>query len=115
MAEVKMVPYDLAELYVLLNVYIRTYKTSERDAELLNEVKDRFENSQSPGESKITLKNPKGAGRPPIIRPEKDAEILKLRSEGKTIREIVEITSCSTGYVHKLIHEHAGSMPQKSE
>ncbi len=114
MPGVKMLPGDLAELYVLLTVYVRTYMTSERDTDLLNEVKNRFEASQSLGESKITLKNPKGAGRPPIIRPEKDAEILKLRGEGKTIREIVNITSCSTGYVHKLIHEHPASVPEKS-
>lgn len=99
---------DLGELYALLSLYIRTYHTDERDSALLSEVTEKFRSQSAlhtSGDNPPSLINIRGAGRKRIASPEVDDEILRLRHEGKTIREIAAATNRSAGYVHKLIHE----------
>jgi len=100
---------DLSELHILLRVYIHCYGTDERDSELLSEVEERYRKrykiyNHKDAPEEIT--NPRNAGRKPAINPARDERIRQMRAEGKTIREIATAESCSTGYVHKLIHEH---------
>ena len=51
------------------------------------------------------LKNERGAGRKNKFN-EHDVENIKMyRLQGRTIKEIAEIYSCSVGLIHKLINE----------
>ncbi|HBF3596704.1 hypothetical protein MO293_18430 [Clostridioides difficile] len=49
--------------------------------------------------------NARGAGRKVKFTDEQVNEIKKLNVEGKTIKEIADVYSCSVGLIHKLINE----------
>ena len=56
--------------------------------------------------NKSTLKhNARGAGRKVKFTDAQVSDIKKLRTEGKTIKEIANVYSCSVGLIHKLINE----------
>ena len=93
---------DLAELYVLLEMYGRTYGKKEQVKELYEETKRLYEEARGTGE----IGNSRGAGRKEKYPEETKRKILELRKEGNSIRKIAEETGCSTGYVQKLINEH---------
>lgn len=49
--------------------------------------------------------NPRGAGRKDTATPEKIRKAKGLREKGWTIRKIAGEMGCSTGHIHKSIHE----------
>jgi hypothetical protein len=53
-----------------------------------------------------TIKNERGAGRKKRFDTDKVNDILKARSEGKSIRSLAKEFNCSIGLIHKLINEH---------
>ena len=55
--------------------------------------------------SKPKIKNERGAGRKPRFKEQEKESIRMYRLQGKTIKEIAEMFSCSVGIIHKLIHE----------
>lgn len=93
---------DLAELYILLELYGRTYGEKESVKELREETKRLYEEAWGPG----AIGNSRGAGRKEKYQEETKRKILELRKEGKSIRKIAGETGCSIGYVQKLINEH---------
>ena len=48
------------------------------------------------------------AGRKPLYSAEIRRMILRLHEEGGSIRRIADLTGCSVGYVHKIIHNSQG-------
>lgn len=106
-----MKPSDLGELYALLTMYQNVYGGVED--KFLAEIADNYNIStacfvcgggKNPAASPIT--NPRGAGRKRRNDPDEAEKIQQLRKSGKSIRAIASETGRSTGYVHKLIHEH---------
>ena len=55
--------------------------------------------------SKPKIKNERGAGRKPRFTEQEKESIRMYRLQGKTMKEIAEMFSCSVGIIHKLIHE----------
>lgn len=51
------------------------------------------------------ITNIRGAGRKPVFSEEDKNEIRECRREGKTIKELAKIYSCSVGLIHKIINE----------
>jgi len=102
MGNIGMKKSDLAELYILLELYGRTYGKMAEAEELLTEMKRLYEEARGTGE----IGNSRGAGRKEKYPEETKRKILELRKEGNSIRKIAEETGCSTGYVQKLINEH---------
>lgn len=51
------------------------------------------------------LKNERGAGRKSKFTDQQINDIKQYRSDGKTIKQIADIYSCSVGLIHKLIKE----------
>ena len=102
MGNIGMKKSDLAELYILLELYGRTYGKMAEAEELLTEMKRLYEEARGTGE----IGNSRGAGRKEKYPEETKRKILELRKEGNSIRKIEEETGCSTGYVQKLINEH---------
>lgn len=49
--------------------------------------------------------NERGAGRKSRFSEEEKEKMKMYRSEGKTIKEIADIYSCSVGLIHKIINE----------
>ena len=104
MRNLHMVPWELATLAELLDIYIYVYEPDCMSTEdLLAEVKERIADIP---DNNYTAKNPRGAGRHPSISDSQREKVKILRSEGKSIRQIVRETGLSNGSVHKLIHEH---------
>ena len=77
---------------------------NEKLKEEIHKLKN--ENEQLKKATKVhKLKNERGAGRNNKFN-EHDVENIKMyRLQGKTIKEIAEIYSCSVGLIHKLINE----------
>lgn len=93
---------DLEELYQLVRVYEMVYDgiVAQKFAE---EIEKRYEDIY---EEKITGKrNPRKAGRKKKYTEEIRKEILALRKEGITIREIAKEMGCSVGYVQGVLSE----------
>lgn len=112
MPGLEMNPTDLGELYILLRVYVQCYSTEERDSQLLAEVEEKYRvryRSYNHRDAPAEIRNPRNAGRKPTMDPAQAERIRQMHADGKTIREIAAAESCSTGYVHKLIREHADS------
>lgn len=93
---IEMCRQDLLELYQLLEMYNRTY-SPEYGNVILDEIRAHYRKRY--GEEAAQARNPRGAGRRKKYNVRKDQEIARLRSEGKTIREIAKETGCSVGYV----------------
>lgn len=107
MTKLEMKAAELGELYVLLKMYHMVY--GEVPEWLIRKVEDRFETTYGikKGDRKsCSITNPRGAGRKSNIDPEEKERIIRLRRSGMTIREVASETGYSTGYIHKLIHEH---------
>lgn len=100
MSKVEMRKSDLGELYTLLGMYRITYGGVPE--ELMGEVEAAYKRGIGVG---FSVGNPRGAGRKSTITPEKIRKAEELRKKGHPIRKIAEEMGCSTGYVHKLIHE----------
>ena len=72
---------------------------------LKNENKLLKSNKVVKGSADLKIHNERGAGRKSRFT-DQEKETMKLyRIQGKTIKEIAEIYSCSVGLVHKLISE----------
>lgn len=101
MAKIEMKASDLCELYILLEMYGQTYGTTEGIRDLTEAVKAKCR------EQGITdIRNPKNAGRKKVHGQETESEILELRRQGLTMRQIAQETNVSAGYVSKLIKKH---------
>lgn len=102
---------DLAELYTLLLMYRQTYG-EEVSESLIEAIKREYEKAvdilkkerEDAGIPVIT--NPRGAGRKSTVTEESIAMAASLKESGESIRSIAGKMGCSTGHVHKLIHEH---------
>lgn len=72
----------------------------EPEIERLNEEIQKLKN-----ENKVRIHNERGAGRKSIFTEQEKETIRLYRLQGKTIKELAEMFSCSVGIIHKLIHE----------
>ena len=70
------------------------------DKELGEELKEKLKS-----ENKVRTHNERGAGRKSIFTEQEKESIRMYRLQGKTIKELAEMFSCSVGIIHKLIHE----------
>lgn len=107
----QMRPSDLGELYALLTMYQNVY--GGVGDKLITEIAGNYNKSAAcfcPGsgteDAIASITNPRGAGRKRRNDPDEAERIRQLRKSGKSIRSIASETGRSTGYVHKLIHEH---------
>lgn len=98
---------DLAELYCLLELYVRTYESPVvlPEPDLLNQIKALYEEQPARPPFSSAVCNPRGAGRKKGYPEEVREQILQLQREGLNFREIASRIPCSVGYIHKLIHE----------
>lgn len=102
MRMIEMKRTDLGELYILLEMYGRTYGGVPEN--LLERIKCAYR--RQGGEQPI--RNVRGAGRKSRNNAEQICRAKELREKGCKIREIAEEMGYSIGYVHKLINEHPG-------
>ena len=72
----------------------------EPEIERLNEEVQKIKS-----ENKVRTHNERGAGRKSIFTEQEKESIRMYRLQGKTIKELAEMFSCSVGIIHKLIHE----------
>ena len=72
----------------------------EPEIERLNEEVQKLKS-----ENKVRTHNERGAGRKSIFTEQEKESIRVYRLQGKTIKELAEMFSCSVGIIHKLIHE----------
>ena len=72
----------------------------EPEIERLNEEVQKLKS-----ENKVRTHNERGAGRKLIFTEQEKESIRMYRLQGKTIKELAEMFSCSVGIIHKLIHE----------
>ena len=72
----------------------------EPEIERLNEEVQKLKS-----ENKVRTHNERGAGRKSIFTEQEKESIRMYRLQGKTIKELAEMFSCSVGLIHKLIHE----------
>ena len=72
----------------------------EEEIKRLNEEIQKLKN-----ENKVRIHNERGAGRKSKFTDQEKESIRMYRLQGKTIKEIAEMFSCSVGIIHKLIHE----------
>ena len=72
----------------------------EPEIERLNEEVQKLKS-----ENKVRTHNERGAGRKSIFTEQEKETIRLYRLQGKTIKELAEMFSCSVGIIHKLIHE----------
>ena len=104
MRNLHMIPWELATLAELLDIYIYVYEPEcESPDVLLKEIKERI---AALPDNIYTINNPRGAGRHSIVNANHRERVVELKSEGKSMRQIAFETNLSVGTVHKLIHEH---------
>ena len=72
----------------------------EPEIERLNKEVQKLKN-----EKREKIHNERGAGRKSRFTEQEKESIRMYRLQGKTIKEIAEMFSCSVGIIHKLIHE----------
>ena len=72
----------------------------EPEIKRLNEEVQKLKN-----ENREKIHNERGAGRKSRFTEQEKESIRMYRIQGKTIKEIAEMFSCSVGIIHKLIHE----------
>lgn len=72
----------------------------EEEIKRLNEEVQKLKN-----ESKVRIHNERGAGRKSKFTDQEKESIRMYRLQGKTIKELAEMFSCSVGIIHKLINE----------
>lgn len=102
MSRMEMKKVDLGELYILLEMYERTY--GGVPGALLNSIGAAYKMQGGEG----NIRNPRGAGRKKVTTQEEIEKAKGLREKGYKIREIARELGCSVGHVHKLIHEQKG-------
>lgn len=93
---------DLEELYLLLEVYERTYG-GRVVSEIKKELMARYRGAT--GENISGKRNPRGAGRKSQYTEEEKQRIRELRDRGMSIRGIAEGTGCSVGYVQGVLSD----------
>ena len=104
MPTLEMRKQDLIELYQLLNMYLDTYEpeNSITLTQVISILNEKYAN-RTHGEDLKLARNPRGAGRHCKYSPQTARLIVRLRAEGKSIREIAAEVKCSPGYVQKLL------------
>ena len=109
MSDYHMSNDDLGDLYILLHNYIKYYDCNEQYLDLLLEIGATYNRqfrSQPDSNTTSSVIKKSHAGRKPISVQAQTERIWKYHMDGKTMREIAALESCSVGHVHKLIHEH---------
>ncbi len=103
MRQTEMQLSDLCGLYILLDLYEKTYRQPGiRIEELKEHVRKKcVERGMADG-----IRNARNAGRKKKYSEETDRGIVDGYKQGKSIRKTASETGCSTGYVQKLIYEH---------
>lgn len=91
---------DLEELYILLEVYERTYG-GRNAGEMKEELSARYREGK--GGDISGKRNPRRAGRKRQYAEEERKQIRELRDKGMTMRKIAEETGCSVGYVQGVL------------
>lgn len=99
--KMEMKRQDLEELYILLEVYEKTYG-GRNVTEMKQELSARYREEKG-GESISGKRNPRKAGRKRQYTEEEKSRIRNYREEGLTIREIAKETGCSVGYVQGVL------------
>lgn len=93
---------DIAELDQLLKIYEMTYQIES--IEVIRFIEDIHAEylllRKTDPDSCYSNRNPRGVGRKPYISDDTAELVIQLRESGKTIRQIVEELSLSTGSVH---------------
>lgn len=92
---------DLEELYLLLEVYERTYG-GRNVREMKEELSARYREGNGGGNIS-EKRNPRGAGRKSQYTEEERKRIRELREKGMAMRKIAEETGCSVGYVQGVL------------
>ena len=72
----------------------------EEEIKRLNKEVQKLKN-----ENKVRIHNERGAGRKSKFTDQEKESIRMYRLQGKTIKELAEMFSCSVGIIHKLINE----------
>lgn len=104
MRNLHMIPWELATLAELLDIYIYVYEPEcESPDALLKEIKEHI---AALPDNIYTINNPRGAGRHSTVTANQIERVRDLKKEDKSIRQIAFETGLSVGTVHKLIHEH---------
>ena len=90
------------------NLYgVKSIQQAEYNKYLLDSSKEKIEKLKKKiHELEQKNKNPRGAGRKSLFSDEKKLAILKDRENGLTINKLAEKYNCSSGTIHKLIHEN---------
>lgn len=99
--KLEMKRQDLEELYILLEVYERTYG-GRNVREMKEEVSAEYREKKGGGNIS-EKRNPRGAGRKRQYTEEERKRIRELRNEGMAMRRIAEETGCSVGYVQGVL------------
>lgn len=99
--KLEMKRQDLEELYILLEVYERTYG-GRNVREMKEEVSAKYREKKGGGNI-WEKRNPRGAGRKRQYTEEERKRIRELRDEGMAVRRIAEETGCSVGYVQGVL------------
>ncbi len=103
MGQMEMQLSDLCELYILVELYEKTYG---QPGITIGELKETVRKKCEERGMTDVIRNTRNAGRKKKYSEETDRKIVDRYRQGRTIREIASETGCSTGYVQKLIYEH---------
>ena len=99
---IEMRQQDMVEMYQLLTVYRMTYqKNGIIVEELLDDMERRYRKVY--GGEIASKRNPRHAGRKSKYTKEKCQEILALREEGLSYRQIAEKCGCSLSHVQNVL------------
>lgn len=98
----EMKKQDFEELYGLLSLYDRTYKT-EKSGKLLAEITEHYQKTYK--ENISEKRNPRKAGRKKKYSEDMKEAIMEYRKKGMTVRKIAQETGSSVGYVQGVLSE----------
>ena len=103
-----MLEKDLAELYTYLDLFAKTYLCG-RDAavSLMESVRQVFSIEYAcpdPDAAMRRLRNPRNAGRKPLYSKAVTAQVMHLRKEGLSIRDISAQTGIPRSSVQRILY-----------
>lgn len=93
---------DLIELYQLLRMFQTVYPEDGQIGEVMEKVKYEY-GRYNKGKAIDSAHNPRGAGRKRKYTEVENETILKLYSEGRSMRKAAEAYGCSLGHVQDVI------------
>ena len=98
MSKIEMSERDLRELYILLEVYRKTYTDNRGIENILQEIKKRYERV-APDKEIDSTHNFRNAGRHRQYNDADNEKIKHCLENGLSIRKTAEKVGCSAGYV----------------